>query len=283
MPTPPTILPITQILQAAKLGGGFAAIDRDKSKRLKTSFPDWYLPEKIQFLRKRVQYRYDINPNDLTLRDTANLLWSLLGKYGLKALLALSQGGTVIQFNNNNQVINVVANHVQVVIGDPTQAVPISTPTPSDGDTSITLPYAILPLSENITYAGAPLSKINPSLDNNWRPTYGSTSTMYVFSFPLSEGMGLEFEFLQIVSTSSSSGGGGGGSTTTGLQAIVFIAPSTGNTFTVSVLGTFVSAIVGSVSYDANTIIQTGTTLDFSAIGGLTFGDSITIFYYPPT
>lgn len=102
--TAPTILSVATILECAKLAGGYAIIDRAKKRSLYGGFVSDWLPEKIFFVWKRVQNRYDKDPTDETLRDTANFLWDLIGKYGLKAQLALGQGGGSVIIVGNGQL-----------------------------------------------------------------------------------------------------------------------------------------------------------------------------------
>jgi hypothetical protein len=115
----PTILSIPTILDCAKLAGGYAIIDREKQNNLFGGYIDSSLPEKIFFVWKRVQKRYDKDPTDTSLRDTANLLWSLIGRYGLRALTNLEAGGVVITPATNvaNYLIKLFS-YPQFVVGD---------------------------------------------------------------------------------------------------------------------------------------------------------------------
>jgi hypothetical protein len=138
----PTIYTVLQILDAAKLAGGYAAIDRAICEQNNTSFPEPLISEKIQFVRKRVQYRYDINPNDSTLRDTANLLWSLLGKYGLRAINSLQMGGIVVNSTTNvASYLTVLKDYPQFVVADS------GTPIISGGSTLTIVDPLIVPES----------------------------------------------------------------------------------------------------------------------------------------
>lgn len=278
-----TQLSVTTILQVAKIAQGYAAIDRAKKSTLYGGFIPNLLPEKIYLIRRSIQYQYDKNQFNTTLRGTSNYLWSLLGVYGIRGLNALGIGGSVIIDTSGGQVISVVDDKVQLVVGDNSQSIPNTIPAPTVGGFAITLPYQIVPKSEIIFYQGVDV-KLNPSNDFNYIASYGTSSTTYTFynnttdlaSF--TNGFGFEFNFDRIVATSS----GGGTSVFNALQAINLVVPTSGNALIVSQLGTFIAAIQSNISYNNSQIIQTGTSLDWSAVGGVFAGEIITVFYYPP-
>ncbi len=56
---------------------------------------DLQLPTKIYMVKKNVQWMYDIDPSDSTLRFTANYLYALCNKYVLKAQHTTGGGGSV--------------------------------------------------------------------------------------------------------------------------------------------------------------------------------------------
>ena len=142
MAVTPTILTPLQILQAAELAGGYAIIDRFQSAISNVGYPDELLPEKIEFIRGRVQYRYDINPNDSTLRETSNLLWALLGKYGIRAINALQMGGVVVNATTNVATyLTVLKDYPQFVVADS------GTPIISGGSTLTIVDSLIVPES----------------------------------------------------------------------------------------------------------------------------------------
>lgn len=269
-------LPIATILQAAKLAQGYAAVDRARKNFLYGGIVNELMPEKIYLIRKSVQYQFSINPSNETLRGTANYLWTLCGVYGLRALNALGMGGgSVIVTTSGGSVTSVTWDKVQFVIGDSSQSIPDTLAAPNGGDTVVVLPYRIVPKSEVVFYQGAPV-KLYPSNDFNFIATYGTTDTTYTFSSALTDGFGLEFDFVKIVSSTTNTNLFGNS-----LQSIPVIAPSDGNTLIVGVLGLFVLAIKQAIPYDTNYITQTGTSLDFTNVGGVVAGEVITIFYYP--
>ncbi len=274
----PTILTVPTILQVAPLAGGFAAKDRAVSK-LNGGAIEPLLPDKIFFVWKRVQNRYDKDPTDTSLRATANTLWTLLGKYGLQALDSLGQGGgevIIVPTGSAGTVISIQGQIVELVVGDPSQANPTGAPTPNDGDTTVTLNFKVMPNTENIFYNGVPV-KLYPDTDFWYVPIYGATTTTYTFRDPLTDGFALKFDFMKI--TNQSSGGTGVGN---GLQAVYVTATTTSNTLTVDELGTFMFMSLRNQSWDASTpITQTGTSLDLTAIGGINAGEVALIFYYP--
>lgn len=278
-----TQLSVTTILQAAKIAQGYSAIDRATKSSLFGGYVPDLLPEKIYLIRRSIQHQYDINQQNTTLRGTSNYLWSLLGVYGLRALSAMGLGGgTVIVTTAGGVVVSIVPDKVQLVVGDGSQSIPNSIAAPMAGAFTITLPYQIVPKSEIIFYQGVDV-KLFPSNDFNYVASYGATTTTYTFYNDSStlasftNGFGFEFNFDRIVSTSS----GGGTSFANALQAINLIVPSSGNTLIVSQLGTFIAAIQNNISYNNSQIAQTGTSLDFTSVGGVFAGDTITVFYYP--
>ncbi len=92
----PTILPIPIILQAAELGLSYAIKDISQKNAFQGGAISEDIALKIYLVYQGVKHRYDGYPSDPTLRNTANLLWRLLGKYGLQALNNLQGGGQVI-------------------------------------------------------------------------------------------------------------------------------------------------------------------------------------------
>ncbi len=91
----PSILSIQQILDCGALGLSFAIKDIEKRNAFNRGVINELIPEEIYLVYKSVKHRYDSYPSDPTLRATANLLWQLLGKYGLQALNSLEGGGQV--------------------------------------------------------------------------------------------------------------------------------------------------------------------------------------------
>lgn len=277
----PIALTVPIILESAKLAQGYAAIDRAKKQFLYGGIVNNLMPEKIYLIRKGIQKRYDINPTDSTLTGTADYLWSLLGIYGLRALNALGQGGgevIIIPTGSGGTVISIAAQIVELIVGDASQANPVGSPTPADGDMVVTLNYKVLPNSENIFYQGVPV-RLYPANDFNYIPIYGSTTTTYTFSQPLTDLYSLKFDFFKITSESN----GGTGTIGNGLQAVYVASPTTGNTLTVVELGTFMFASVRGATYsnNVNEITQSGTSLDFTNVGGTVAGEVYLIFYYP--
>lgn len=87
MATEPTV---PQILQIAKICQYLAGNESSKSLKFKSNFTDIQLAKVIYVERTIIQYRYDLNPADTTLRQTANYLYALLGKYAAQAIAILN-------------------------------------------------------------------------------------------------------------------------------------------------------------------------------------------------
>lgn len=198
----PTILSINTILQCAKLAQGYAAIDRAKKNALFGGLPDETIPEKIYLVRKSVQNRFDKNSTDTTLRDTANLLWSLCGIYGIQALNNLGLGGgTVIQFNNGGTVVNVSFFEIQFTVGDGSTAVPSGFSIMNNGDTTYSIPYPIMPGSMSILRQDSNVD-LYPSNDFNYLAVYGTPAspvTNITFSAGVSALEKMKFQFVRIL------------------------------------------------------------------------------------
>jgi hypothetical protein len=76
---------ITQILNISKFAQFKAANDVAIQKALKGGFSSLTLPEQIYVTRMSIQYRYNVNPSDPTLRSTTNYLKRLCGNYYIMA------------------------------------------------------------------------------------------------------------------------------------------------------------------------------------------------------
>ena len=88
MPTIPEIVSIRPIAQY------LAQIDIPK-RGLMGGGRDILLPEKIRLIGRSVQRIYDFDANDSTLQLTGNFLYTLLGIYGLEAMIIEDNAGTV--------------------------------------------------------------------------------------------------------------------------------------------------------------------------------------------
>lgn len=278
----PQLQSIPTIIAIGKISAPLAMADADKQRFRRGNALGENLWIQITVVTWFIEQRYFTFPDDPTLFATCNYLYQLCGKYALQALNIIGNTGTVVQFTNNGTCVNVAWNKVQLIIGDPSAAIPTNSPTPNDGDTTALLPYAIMPKSENVTYQGIPV-KLYPSMDFNYLATYSSASTNYAFKVgtdpaPLSAGYGLEFEFAQILSSGPCSAGGGIG---TGLQAVRVLSTQTGDTLTVPQLGTFVSILIAGRVYDDEDITQIGQDLDCSKAGGVESGKEYLTTYYP--
>lgn len=234
-----------------------------------------------------LEQQYFRNPTDPTLQSVANYVYYLCGKYAGIARGILGQSGTIVTFVNNNTFVNVSWQKVQMIIGDQASVNVNGVTVPADGSNIATLPYAVMPRSEIITYQGI-VSKLYPSNDYCHIGTYNFSSTLYAFYIgpdpaPFTAGYGLEFEFAYIVSRNVSSGASTGGTSVSGLQVLQITVTDTGNTLTVPGLnGTFVMAVQGNNNWLPGQVTQDSgdaTLLDFTAVGGVTAGQQILIFF----
>lgn len=98
---------IPEILQVAKVSQYLAANDVATKTFMKGGALDMSISRMIYIERKSVQNTYDLDPTNSTLRDTANYLWAILGKYAIQAenLLAnLDQAPPVVTGADNESV-----------------------------------------------------------------------------------------------------------------------------------------------------------------------------------
>ena len=85
---------VSEIVSIRPIAQYLAQIDIPK-KGLYGGGTDIQLPRKIYLIGKSVQRIFDADPTDDTLELTANFLYTLLGIYGLKALIVDQQQGTI--------------------------------------------------------------------------------------------------------------------------------------------------------------------------------------------
>ncbi len=163
------IYTIPQILNIAKLAQSLAQNDNAIKNALQGGSLDLSLGSKIYIERMSVQRMYALNPNNSTLRATANYLFSILGKYAIQA----------------QNIINGQMTGIPIVTGPSNQSV-------TTGDTvnfiiSVTsaLPYTIMWLKNGVTIpgeTGLTLSFISQLSDNG--NTYSAIVTNSAGSSP---------------------------------------------------------------------------------------------------
>lgn len=98
---------IPEILQVAKVSQYLAANDVATKTFMKGGALDMSISRMIYIERKSVQNLYDLDPTNSTLRDTANYLWAILGKYAIQAeniLANLDQAPPVVTGADNESV-----------------------------------------------------------------------------------------------------------------------------------------------------------------------------------
>jgi len=166
---------------------------------------------------------------------------------------------------------------VQFRVGVPTSILPSGYPIMNDGDTVYIIPVPVVDDSELVFYMGVPVDRYVPDDTNPdfyYEISYGALNAVITFSQPVSIYSGVKINFMQNISNASFNGG---------LQSVEITAPTTGNTLTVAALAskTFVTATTGTQAFinDVSQVTQSGTVLDFTAVGGVTAGQKITIFY----
>jgi len=276
---------ILEWIEIGKVCTYLAASDVKKQTFLGTNVMDKLQAEKIYLVNDSVEWGYTYDNNTAALDLVNDYQIALCGKYtaAARAIISGSSGGsTVVVIGDGNTCYTVAWNKVQLVIGDPAAAIPTGFTTPNAGDNTVIIPYGVMPNSETIFYQGIFVKK-NPSDDFNYTPFYnGTTDTTYVFSQVFEDGFSLEFNIAQILSVGNCGGGSATGGT--GLLSVVFTVTADGNTITVPQLANgavFVLAIKGMQPLDTTYVTQTDDVLDFSAVGGVTLNENITILYLP--
>lgn len=99
----PEVLSIPDILVIANISEFLAEADIERGGLYQASLygggVDRDLPRKIYMVKKNVQWMYDLDPDDETLRFTANYLYALCNRYVLKAQNISGGGGSVSPIN----------------------------------------------------------------------------------------------------------------------------------------------------------------------------------------
>lgn len=90
------ILTIPQILNIAKISQYLAAQYEANKTFLKGGVLDMTLSRKIYMERRAIQYIYNLNVNDPFLRETANYLYALCGRFAIQAQNILNPVSTCI-------------------------------------------------------------------------------------------------------------------------------------------------------------------------------------------
>jgi len=85
---------VAEIVNLYPIALYLASIDIPK-QGLSGGGTDITLPEKIYSIGESVLYRYNQDPTDETLFDTANLLYAIMGKYGVKAMAVNGTAGSI--------------------------------------------------------------------------------------------------------------------------------------------------------------------------------------------
>lgn len=91
-------LTVAQILDIAKISQYIATLDIEKGK----FYGKRVVPETPQILANEIfgiEYWYNINPNDPSLTETSNYLYSLCRGYNLQAQQIAGTGGTITPVN----------------------------------------------------------------------------------------------------------------------------------------------------------------------------------------
>ena len=86
---------VSEIIDIARLSQAFAANDIEQQGAFGGGM-DLLLPQKLYTVRKDIQWMYGLDPNETTLRETANYLYALCGKYAIEANASIAAGGAVV-------------------------------------------------------------------------------------------------------------------------------------------------------------------------------------------
>jgi hypothetical protein len=96
------------------------------------------LPMRLSLVTRIVQWNYNRDPNDTTLVNTGNYLYSLCGRYIQEAKTILGTGGSGIIINPATGLIStIVAQNIEFTIGQPGSLMNV-------GDTTLVLNYTFV-------------------------------------------------------------------------------------------------------------------------------------------
>jgi hypothetical protein len=176
LPTIPTIIGYAKIVEY------LCANDTASRKALNWGYVNSNLAKEVYEIRKSVQWAYTNNPNNSTLTTTSQYLYSLLGRYLLKAeLTSGNQGGSIV----NPAVVPVLQFFfLQFQIG---QAGSLMTA----GSTTLTLDYPnITANSVNVAYGGSPLPQTSAitSGQQSYLVSYSINTSVLTFANAVNTG-----------------------------------------------------------------------------------------------
>lgn len=128
--------PIELWIQYAEISGYLAASNTSMNNLLKGRDIVPSLCRKIYIVRKALQWRYNIDPNDESLNDVALYLYALCGRFIIEAKRILGQGQAGQIVNPSTGTTVTIANPaIQFTVGD--GGAPMN-----PGDTVLTLTYS---------------------------------------------------------------------------------------------------------------------------------------------
>jgi hypothetical protein len=186
-------VPITTYIQYGEISAYLAAAANSKNILFKGGALVPTLSEKIEIVRKAIQWKYNLEPLDESLNDTCLYLYALCGRYVIQAQHIINEGvtGDVIDPNTGN-LVTIATPNPQFRVGDPGALM-------TAGETTITFGYAgVVNPSLEITLDGVEIPYGDPVVVS-FTATYTPTDVQVVFNAPVQNGWLLNFHLIQLI------------------------------------------------------------------------------------
>lgn len=205
--------PIEDYISYGKISAYLAANSTAKNKLFKSRDLVPSISEKIEIVRKAVEWKWNLSPSDESLNDTALYLYALCGRYVLEARRILNQGiaGQLIN-PSTGTTVTVTTPFIQFRVGEP-GALMVA------GDTSLTLEYEnVINPSVEVFIDGVALPYGRPerlSYTVNYVPDDNKFTV--IFNIPVETNQLYWIRFLQLINVGIPASIGGGGESLGGI------------------------------------------------------------------
>lgn len=203
--------PIETYIEYGKISAYLAANATAKKNLFKGGSSVASLSEKIEIVRKAVEWKYGVLPVDESLNDTALYLYALCGRYLLEARRILNQGiaGQLIN-PSTGTTVTVTTPNLQFKVGEP-GALMVA------GQTTLTLSYNnVINPSIEVFLDGAALPYGRPEVIS-YTATYSPTQISITLNQAVQTNQLYWIRFLQLVNVGIPASLGGGGTSLGGI------------------------------------------------------------------
>lgn len=197
--------PIETWIQYAEISGYLAANAISKNMLFKGRDLVPSLSRKIDIVRKAVDWKWNTNPTDASLNDTALYMYALCGRYIIEAKRILGQGqaGQIIN-PQTGTTVTIATPNIQFRVGDP-GALMVA------GETTLTLTYEnVINPSVEVFLDGVALPYgVDESI--SYTVTYSDEDITITFNASVSNGQLYWIRFIQLIDVGIPASLGGGG------------------------------------------------------------------------